>query len=77
MSPHPPIHPGWLLVMPGGHLHSWLAHTSNHPDPQAAMGWFEPDSARRAVLIRQGWTVRVGAGTELIPAVAHRAPASA
>jgi hypothetical protein len=58
MSPHPPIHPGWLLVMPGGHLHSWLAHTSNHPDPQPAMGWFEPDSARRAVLIRQGWTAR-------------------
>lgn len=58
-------HPGWLIMMPGGHPHSWCARTSTCPDPAAALCWLQPDPARRAALIAAGWSVRAGAGGEL------------
>jgi uncharacterized protein len=68
-------HPGWLIVMPDGHIHSWHVHNSDCPDAEAAMAWFAPHPAREADLIRRGWAVRAGAATELITPVPARASA--
>jgi hypothetical protein len=68
-------HPGWLIVMPDGHTHSWHAHTSDCPDADAAMAWFESNPARQADLTSRGWTVRTGPATELITPVPARASA--
>jgi hypothetical protein len=75
MSPHHTPHPGWLIVMPAGHVHTWHAHTAGCCDPAAALGWFEPDPARRAALVSRGWRVCAGAATELVAPAAARASA--
>lgn len=74
-NPSAPQLPGWLIVMPDGHIYSWHAHTSDCAAAEVAMNWFEPDSTRRAGLIKNGWTVRAGAATELITPRPARASA--
>lgn len=60
-------HPGWLLVMPDGFVHSWYAFQSSTPRRRStaaeAMRRFEPNATRRKEKLRTGWTIRIGAPT--------------
>ncbi|WP_078345312.1 hypothetical protein [Mycobacteroides chelonae] len=57
-------HPGWLLVMPDGYVHSWYSFQAVVPRRRStaaeAMRRFETNAARRKAKLLEGWTIQVG-----------------
>ncbi len=70
MSAHPaPAHPGWLIIDPDQAPCAWYRHDQTLCcDEVSTLARFEPNTALRARLVGDGWTVRVGAADRIIAA---------
>lgn len=66
----PPAHPGWLVVDPTQHPYAWYS-LARACDAATAMSILEPDAALRGHMLGRGWSVRAGAGTELLAPGKH------
>lgn len=63
----PTAAPGWLLILPTGHPHSWHRHIQSTCDSeQSAWRALEPRAASRQAKKADGWSVCEGPATRII-----------
>ena len=64
------------MIDPEGRPYAWYGCTLAH-DASAVMALLEPDDVVRERMLRAGWSVRAGSGTELVSGGGQVAKASA